>query len=53
MPCGAMLTFTFAPNLLPPGTSTADAPFTMTGLLTVGNVTLDGSGTLHATNFDN
>ena len=51
--CGAMLTFMFAPGLLPTVPSTADAPFTMSGLLRVGNVTLDieGSGFLHATSF--
>ena len=52
--CGAMLTFMFAPNLLPSSPSTADAPFTFSGLLTVGNVTLniEGGGFLHATRND-
>lgn len=50
--CGADLTFTFAPNLDPPGPELVviDTPFTMTGLVTVGAVTrnIEGSGTLHA-----
>ena len=52
--CGAVLNFMFAPNLLPPGTLTVDAPFTMTGMLRVGSETLniEGSGTFHAINLD-
>jgi hypothetical protein len=47
--CGGSLTFSYPANLLPGGPSTADAPFTMTGHLTVGSktITIDGSGNLH------